>query len=339
MFNLKKNYMTQIARVFHKDLPVEMEAAITDAIFMAVSDGLFESDIIQWNEKRKEYLVDFRCAMPGRAEGKADDKNSVAIGITYMSHLEPPANPYDVAWSQPSTMFQDGYGRGVSENQISSGVTMAGYLQFLSKQPGHFMKHTMDFARQHGQMKNLASSLIKDQLAQNEPMDGRTDSDLGWLKTNDAAYSAWTRWSCFSYGQIWDQALFEKDVPFHFEIQTLLNNIGSGAAVKAAVTQAVVQVDEDQEVAANVAVEVDEEPDVAADVAVAVAVVQDADMASNLLANNALNLLPAAADDPDDPDHVFSSTQGKAEHNANCQRLWSLKGQQLKGSTQMRNSD
>ncbi|QRV82304.1 hypothetical protein RhiJN_10323 [Ceratobasidium sp. AG-Ba] len=369
MFNLKKNYMTQIARVFHKDLPVEMEAAITDAIFMAVSDGLFESDIIQWNEKRKEYLVDFRCAMPGRAEGKADDKNSVAIGINYMSHLEPPANPYDVAWSQPSMMFQDGYGRGVSESQISSGVTMAGYLQFLSKQPGHFMKHTMDFARQHGQMKNLASSLIKDQLAQNEPMDGRTDSDLGWLKTNDAAYSAWTRWSCFSYGQIWDQALFEKDVPFHFEIQTLLNNMyklwatawnkehkrleaGLGLelkkihqeldertsqatevnvsyaekatstgdavvqeqAVKGAVTQAVVQVDEDQDVAADVAVEVDEEPDVAADVAVAVAVVQDADMASTLLANNALNLLPAAADDPDDPDHVFSSTQGKAEH-------------------------
>ncbi|QRV79886.1 hypothetical protein RhiJN_07901 [Ceratobasidium sp. AG-Ba] len=213
----------------------------------------------------------------------------------------------------------------------------------------------MDFARQHGQMKNLASSLIKDQLAQNEPMDGRTDSDLGWLKKNEAAYSAWTRWSCFSYGQIWDQALFEKDVPFHFEIQTLLNNMyklwatawnkehkrleaglalelkkihqeldertsqatevnvsyaekatSTGdaevqeQAVKGAVTQAVVQVDE--------------EPDVAADVAVAVAVVQDADMASTLLANNALNLLPAAADDPDDPDHVFSSTQGKAEH-------------------------
>ncbi|QRV97785.1 hypothetical protein RhiJN_25804 [Ceratobasidium sp. AG-Ba] len=194
----------------------------------------------------------------------------------------------------------------------------------------------MDFARQHGQMTHLASGLLEDQMANYEPMGGHTDR-----------YYAWRFGSCFSVGEIWGQFLFERDVPFHYSIQTLLNQVhhkwaaawnqerdklqkGLAAelrkidealdgcssqdtvspcyAEKATLTDPTEIAVEDLDAAKTQVMQQQDEKLELVDV------LPGDDVTASLLANNAVNLAPAPVNNPDDPDYVFSMGPTKGKH-------------------------
>lgn len=125
-------------------------------------------------------------------------------------------------------MFQDSFGRGISETQVHAGTSLAYHLQAsLQATPRHKV-----LVLNPEQQYNRCDTLLQE-LPSLEPLDRNVTNDqrfenLGWEVFEGVPYTAWVHGSSFSTGTFWDEDLFDKEVPHQKDIRRRFHRLGTG---------------------------------------------------------------------------------------------------------------
>ncbi|KAG9091145.1 hypothetical protein FRC06_000693 [Ceratobasidium sp. 370] len=213
LLSLKKNYLTEVAQCFWMTMPISMEEAITDAIFMAATDNFFELEFIKYNEMWATSVVDFRPAIP-KAQQNEQNHRFTFHGFEFDEPL-----PEELTnWRSPVMMFLDGFGRGISEAEVQAGTAIAGHMQALAASTPQHRTLNIDFEKQHNLCSALVDTLPKPTIPDNDTEHRQAMSHLGWTAQSGTRYTTWRLGSIFSCGEFWDQSLFAKGV---FQVDTI----------------------------------------------------------------------------------------------------------------------